>query len=38
MMAPETMQKMIKTLLKLGFKEEPPYDELTDLIRQHIVD
>ena len=28
---------MIKSLLKLGFKEEPPYVELQDLLAQHII-
>jgi hypothetical protein len=31
------MKTMIKNLLKLGFKEEPPYDELLELILTHIV-
>ena len=36
-MVPESMKTMIKKLLKLGFKEKPPYDELLDLILTHIV-
>jgi hypothetical protein len=31
------MQPMVKKLLKLGFKEEPPYDELADLIVNQII-
>jgi hypothetical protein len=36
-MVPESMKTMIKKLLKLGFKEKPPYDELLELILTHIV-
>jgi hypothetical protein len=35
-MVPKSMQLMVKKLLKLGFKEEPPYDELSDLIVSQI--
>ena len=35
-MAPKTMHKMIKRLITLEFEEEPPYDELINLILSHL--
>jgi hypothetical protein len=35
-MAPPTMSKMFRRLLQMEFAEEPPYDELIQLLVSHI--
>jgi hypothetical protein len=32
------MEPMLKRLLRLKFKEEPPYDELIEILKELIVE